>query len=77
VLDVRRTGPMRYEATGKGVRNWRLLLPAEEVVDETAVVVKWKGRTVKRRPKRDVGVLLADGVERLDPGFLPVAELRF
>ena len=76
VLDVTRKAPFRYEATGRGVRAWRLLLPANEVDGETAVVVRWKGRTTKRRPKRDLAVLLTDWVERLDPGFLPVAELK-
>ena len=62
-----------HEARLAGARE---VLPADEVVDDQAVVVKWKGRNVKRRPKRSVEVLLVDWVERLDPGFLPVAEIR-
>jgi len=74
-LSVRRTGPGAFQATGREVERFRLLLP-EGAFEKGPVTVEFRGRTVKASPKPDGAVLLQEFVERFDRTFLPVAEVR-
>ncbi len=75
-LVLRRTGPGAYEAEGREVERFRILLRREEFVAGRPVTVDFKGRRVKATVREDVRVLLAEFVERFDRTFLPVAEVR-
>ncbi len=75
-LRVRRAGPGAYEAEGREVERFRILLPEGGFEPEKPVSVTFRGRTVKAVPRPDARVLLEDVVERFDRTFLPVAEVR-
>lgn len=73
-LAVERTGLGRYQAKGRGVRSFRLLLEREDLPEKGQVRVKFdRSRTYGVEP--DVRVLLREFVERFDRRFLPVAEV--
>ena len=75
-LRVKRTAPGVYEAEGREVERFRILLPEGGFEPGKPVAVAFTGRTVKAVPRPDPRVLLADFVERFDRTFLPVAEVR-
>lgn len=72
-LRVARTGPGEFAAEGRGVKEFRLLLTGAMCGDGGAVLVRWNGRTIRRRAEPQALVLLQDFVERFDRTFLPVA----
>ncbi len=76
LLDVRMSGPFRYEAkAGKGIESFRLLLPPRAFQEGKAFDVTFNGKRVRRRPKASKEVLLREFAERFDRRFLPVAEV--
>lgn len=76
LLDVRLSGPFRYEAkVGKGIESFRLLLPRRAFQEGKALDVKFNGKRVRRRPKASKLLLLSEFAERFDRRFLPVAEV--
>ena len=74
-LEVRREKD-RFVATGKYVRQFRLLLDESMLGDGGDVRVSFNGTEYKRRPRRSAKILLTEFVERFDRTFLPVAEVR-
>lgn len=75
-LVVERTGIGRFEAESKRVSRFELLLDEGMFVPSEPVEVRWGRKTVKRRAKPSVEVLLAEFVERFDRTFLPVARVE-
>jgi len=76
LLDVRLSGPFRYEAkASKGIESFRLLLPPRAFQEGKALDVQFNGKRVRRRPKASKEVLLREFAERFDRRFLPVAEV--
>jgi dienelactone hydrolase len=75
-LEVSMSAPGRFQANVKDVAAFRLLFTTEMLDPDGGVQVRVGSKTIKARPSADAAVLLGDYVERLDGGFLPVAELR-
>lgn len=75
-LDVKRTAPDAYEATGHQVNAFRLLLAESLFVPEKPVRVRFKSKERKLKPVPQARVLLEEFVERFDRRYLPVVELR-
>lgn len=75
-LRVVRKGPGLFEAEGREVDRFRVLLRAGDFEAGKPVVVAYRGRSVKGTVRPDPRVLLAEFVERFDRTFLPVAEVK-
>ncbi|MBK8975479.1 MAG: hypothetical protein IPM29_06105 [Planctomycetes bacterium] len=74
-LAATRTAPGAIRLETRHVRAVRLLLTPAMLDPAGRVAVTWGGRTRRSTPRPSAAVLLDDFVERLDAGFLPVAEL--
>jgi dienelactone hydrolase len=72
-LEVKRTGPGRFAATGERVASFRLLLTAEMFDPAKPVHVLFNGRLHEKKPKPDPRVLAVEFAERFDRSFLPIA----
>jgi len=72
-LEVKRTGPGKFAATGLRVTRFRLLLAADQFDPAQPVQVLFNGKLVSKKVVPDAKVLLQDFVERFDRTFLPVA----
>ncbi len=75
-LEVRRTGRGQYQTSARGVKEFRLLLTAEDFDRAEDVVVHFNGGEKKKRLRPSPHVLLTEFCERFDRTFLPVAELK-
>ncbi|MHC4959297.1 MAG: alpha/beta hydrolase fold domain-containing protein [Planctomycetota bacterium] len=75
-LEVRRVGPGLFQATGKHITKFRLLLDESMLAAGDEVRVVFNGAERRRTAQRSAAVLLTEFVERFDRTFLPVAELR-
>lgn len=72
-LEVKRTAPGRFTATGLEIVSFRLLL-ADEMFDAAKTVqVVFNGKTIEKKARADKRALLQEFVERFDRTFLPVA----
>ncbi|MHC4822188.1 MAG: carboxylesterase family protein [Planctomycetota bacterium] len=74
-VEARFQAPGSFDVRGKGVERVRLLLTPSMFVAGEKVSIRWNGRSRKKTVRPSVKVLLRDFVERLDPSFLPVAEV--
>jgi predicted esterase len=75
-LEVLRAGPNRFEARGRGVEEFRLLLPLDDFDPRDAVEVSFDGERKEKRLRPSARVLLLEFAERFDRTFLPVAQLE-
>ena len=75
-LEVRRAGRNHFEASGRGVSRFRLLLTLEDFDPKQDVEVRFDGDRTKKRLRPSPTVLMAEFCERFDRTFLPVAELE-
>lgn len=75
-LAARRIAPGEYELETRGVRKFRILIPAEEFDPTLALTLRIDGKTQKKRAKASKLVLLEDFAERFDRTFLPVAAIE-
>ena len=74
-LEVRRAGRNHFEASGRGVERFRLLLTLDDFDPREDVEVRFDGVRKKKRLRPSPTVLMAEFCERFDRTFLPVAEL--
>jgi hypothetical protein len=74
-LEVKRTGPGKFAATGERVAAFRLLLTDAMFDPAKPVQVTFNGRYVEKKAKRDARVLAVELAERFDRTFLPVAAI--
>ncbi len=74
-LRVTMTEPGRFVANSRGVKKFRLLLTPEMFKEGESVVVRFKGRELKRKARPHAKVLLQEFAERFDRTFLPVASI--
>src|SRR4030095_8765977 len=65
-LEVKRTGPGRFAATGERVASFRLLLTAEMFDPAKPVHVLFNGRLHEKKPKPDPRGLAGEFGDRLD-----------
>ena len=72
-LEVKRTAPGRFVATGDRVLGFRLLLAKSMFDPAKPVQVLFAGKLVEKKVVPDAKVLLGEFVERFDQSFLPVA----
>jgi acetyl esterase/lipase len=75
-IDVKRVGKGRFEAEGRGVAKFRLLLADGMFDPAVPVEITWQGKTHKRRANFDPRLMVTDFVERLDTSFVPVASVE-
>jgi predicted esterase len=75
-LEVRRAGRNHFEASGRGVDRFRLLLTLDDFEPGEDVYVGFEGGRTKKRLRPSPTVLMAEFCERFDRTFLPVAELE-
>ncbi|MEW6741733.1 MAG: alpha/beta hydrolase-fold protein [Planctomycetota bacterium] len=75
-VEARITGRGRFSIKSSRAAEVRLLLDREMFQPGRPVTVSVNGNNKKMDVQEDVWVLLRDYVERLDPEFLPTAELR-
>jgi len=75
-LEVRRTAPGRFEARGRGIKRFRLLLTPDMFVADERVEVVFDGRRRRYRVEPSRRVLLLEFAERFDRTFLPVVEIE-
>jgi len=74
-IEVASGGGGRFDVESRGVARFRLLLEPGMFDVGTPVRIMWNGRSIARRPVPSARTLLDEYVERVDPRFLPVAEL--
>ncbi|MEE8105589.1 MAG: hypothetical protein V3T86_08665 [Planctomycetota bacterium] len=72
-LTVTMTARGRFEAKGRLVGKFRILLEPEMWAEGRRVEIRFKGKTYKKTVKPSVRILLREFVERFDREFLPVA----
>jgi len=75
-LEVRRAGRNHFEASGRGVARFRLLLTLDDFDPSEDVEVRFEDDRTKKRLRPSPSVLMAEFCERFDRTFLPVAELE-
>lgn len=61
--------------TSRGVAKFRLLLDPTMFREGEPLAIVWNGRARPKQPKASARLLLEDYLERVDPSFLPVAEV--
>ncbi len=74
-IEVAFPGSGRFEVKSRGVAKFRLLLEPGMFDPGTPVQVVWNGQGRAKKPVPSARILLDDYLERVDPRFLPVAEL--
>lgn len=72
-LEVKRSGPNRFTATGERVLGFRLLLAPSMFDPSKPVQILFGGKLVEKKVVPDARVLLGEFVERFDKSFLPIA----
>lgn len=73
VLHRRNNG--KFEAKGRGIKRFRLLLTADDFSPDERVEVLVDGRRKRKKVQPSKQVLLREFAERFDRTFLPVAEM--
>ncbi len=74
-IAAKMTGRGAFTVDSRGVTKFRLLLDETMFEEGKPVTVRWNGKSRKLDVKPSTQVLLADWAERMDRGFLPVAEV--